>query len=128
MTSLEDIQNNTIGSKDWTKFGSKVGDPFLSVFNESIKKAVSAIEYEVGKSYNFTDEEFQYRIDVEQFGESPKYTFFIKPKHIVKVSTKKVRPEDESLIDKYLLVGTIVFILIELLVLLMGGVFQALLG
>jgi len=127
LTSLEEIQQNSIGSKDWNKFGSKHGDPYLSVFNENIKKIVSEIEYVAGKTYNFTDEYFQYRIDTEQVGEVLKFSFFIKPKEVVKVKTTKVKVDD-SKDGFYLLVGSIVFILLELLVLLIGGVFAAILG
>ena len=127
--SLEEIQDSVQGYKIWTKFGSKVGDPFLSIFNEDIKRAVAQIEYEPGKSYNFTDGEYEYKIDVEKTldQESPKFTFFIKPK-MVASSYKKQIKSDNNFIDKYLLMGTILFVLIGFFILLIGGVFQALLG
>lgn len=128
LTSLEEIQQNSIGSKEWIKFGSKSGDPYLSVFNEDIKKIVSEIEYEADKTYNFTDEYYQYKIITEQNGEVLKFSFFIKPKEAIKTVVKKVNGIEKYFNEKYLLVGTSIFILIELLVLLVFGVFKALLG
>lgn len=127
LTSLEEIQQNSIGSKDWIKFGSKVGDPYLSVFNEDIKKIVSQIEYQPGKTYNFTDEYYQYKIDTEQSGEALKFSFFIKPKQAVKVEVKKSTGVESYFNEKNFLIGTIIFILIELLILFIGGVFATLL-
>jgi hypothetical protein len=124
LTSLEDIQNSVIGSKEWLKFGSKVNDPFLSIFNEGIKSEISKIEYEPGKSYNFTDGEFEYKIDVEQIDEVPKYTFFIRPKKAITIPSKIKNKSNKS--NNYLLIGPIVFVLVEFLILLMLGVFQAL--
>lgn len=124
LTSLEEIQNNIKGSKDWIKFGSKMGDPFLSLFNEDIKRTISQIEYEPGKDYKFTDDEFEYKIDVEQVGEHSKFTFFIKPKMIVSEYKKTVKNE-KSDVNNNLLIGTIAFVLIEFLILVLCGVFQA---
>ena len=89
LTSLEEIKTSVVGQKEWSNFGSKVGDPFLTIFSKDIKDALSQIDYEVGKSYNFSDNEFEYKVEVEdQLGE-PKYVFFIKPKHVVEnISTK----------------------------------------
>ena len=128
--SLEEIQDSVQGYKIWTKFGSKVGDPFLSIFNEDIKRAVAQLEYEPGKSYNFTDGEYEYKIDVEKTldQESPKFTFFIKPKMIASSYKKQMKSANNNFIDKYLLIGTILFVLIGFFILLIGGVFQALLG
>jgi hypothetical protein len=125
LTSLEDIQNSVLGSTEWSKFGSKAGDPFLSIFNENIKKVVAAIKYEAGQTYNFTDGEFEYKIDVEQVGEAPKFTFYIKPKQTKIISSKKSKkPEVGG--NNNLIIGIVVFVLIEFLVLVMLGVFQAL--
>lgn len=99
-------------------------DPFLSVFDENIKKTISEIEYVPGKTYNFTDGEFEYKIDVEQVGDSPKYTFYIKPKKATIIPSKV--KNKEGVPNNYLLIGSIVFVLIEFLILLALGVFQAL--
>jgi len=124
LTRLEDIQSSVIGSKDWLKFGSKSGDPFLSIFDEGIKTEISKIEYEPGKSYNFTDGDFEYKIDVEQVEDVPKFTFFIRPKKVAKIPSK-IKTKDEST-NNYMLIGAIVLVLVEFLILLALGVFQAL--
>jgi hypothetical protein len=123
---LDDIQNNARESKEWIRFGSKKGDPYLSVFNEDIKKIVSQIEYAAGKSYNFQDEYFQYKIDTEQDGDVLKFSFFIKPKEVIKVTKKVVKPASKINKGMYLLIGVVVFALVELLVLLIAGVFTVL--
>ena len=71
------------GSSQWTKFGSKVGSPLLSILSKEIQETISNIQYVPGKVYKFVDDKFEYKILVEDVDGKNKFDFYIKPKDVV---------------------------------------------
>jgi hypothetical protein len=114
LSNLEEIKAACIGNPEWTYFGSKKEDPFLSVFTDDIKDLLGKIEYEIGKEYPFADGEFNYKIKVTEEDKKPKFSFYIKSKKAI--TTKAVPTKKVFDISNYYLYIIIGFILLIFLV------------
>jgi len=119
LTTLDEIKKSVEGSSQWTKFGSKVGSPFLSIFSKEINDDISKIEYTPGKVYKFIDDEFEYKILVEDKEGKNKFEFYIKPKDLP--ISKMVKKQNLILgydSGQFVIGSAIIFILASVILLL----------
>jgi hypothetical protein len=128
MSTLKEIKEQALEYKDWVKFGSKLNDPFLSIFSPVIIEGISSIKYEVDKNYYFDDGEFNFKINVVNDEGSPRFNFFIKPK-----SLESIKEAEETKLyfgmTPGIFLSVVVFgILIILLGLLSGPLLKAFFG
>ena len=95
MTTLDEIKKSVEGNSQWSKFGSKLGTPFLSIFSDEINEDISKIEYVPGKVYKFIDNDFEYKILVEDKNGKNNFEFYIKPKDLPTI--QKIKKQDTIL-------------------------------
>lgn len=118
MTTLDEIKKSVEGSSQWTKFGSKLGTPFLSIFSKEINDDISKIEYIPGKVYKFIDNEFEYKILVEDKEGKNNFEFYIKPKDLPLVKTIKQNSILGYDSGQVVIGSTIIFVLASIILLL----------
>jgi len=117
MGSLREIKEQALEYDDWVQFGSKLGDPYLSIFSDEIKKGIAAIEYKLGESYFFDDGEFNFKISVEEDNGAARFNLFIKPKKLEPIETKEEKKLYLGMTPSiFLMVTTISFLLIVLVI------------
>jgi len=118
LTTLDEIKKSVEGSSQWTKFGSKLGTPFLSIFSKEINDDISKIEYIPGKVYKFIDNEFEYKILVEDKEGKNNFEFYIKPKDLPLVKTIKQNSILGYDSGQVVIGSTIIFVLASIILLL----------